>query len=638
MKQFASLHKNTVTTLKKHYLLLVLACLIAGFLGTEFSFSTTAIRARMGGDGNNVSAMEKVVSAFTAENHRPSKMPMVILDILSGEQNDAEEVVDTIIEMARAERYGANFEKYTKKTISALANITSGGKAMVMISSYIFRSGLEGDIIKILIIVLAFIFYEVIVCLVLDVYRVVYRRIALESRIYEKVFSTRFMILMKVRCWIKVGVALFVKNIFYMLWCFTIVGGFIKRYSYYMVPYILAENPTIKPIEAITISRKMMNGHKLECFLYDVSFLPLFVSDMLTLGITGIFISNPYKAAFFAEYYASLRKIAFENGVVDATELLDEYLFEKAPSELLLEAYSDLDTIRENVEKPIKGYTGIRKFFAVMFGLTLYSDEISSAYAKRQSDRLHLARVKWITKGMAYPNRLSVIEKEHREHWVDKLSFNRNYSILSIVLMFFAVAIGGWCWEVLLHLIQTGEFVNRGSMYGPWLPIYGCGCVLMLVLLNRFRSHPIIYFIMSILLCGTVEYMTSYFLEMTYGIEWWNYDGYFLNLNGRICAEGVLAFGLAGVAGVYVLCPAMDTFFNRKNKKLLCIIAGVLLVVFFADKFYSDKHPHIGKGITVQEEKDEDSSDNSIGSIGAAGMLWTNSFDSCTFSRKKQDI
>ena len=64
------------------------------------------------------------------------------------------------------------------------------------------------------------------------------------------------------------------------------------------------------------------------------------------------------------------------------------------------------------------------------------------------------------------------------------LSCRQDYSVSSLVLMFFTFSGIGWLWEVGLHLVVDGMFFNRGFMAGPWLPIYGTGGVLILVLLN----------------------------------------------------------------------------------------------------------------------------------------------------------
>ena len=62
-------------------------------------------------------------------------------------------------------------------------------------------------------------------------------------------------------------------TLYLILWSFTIIGLFVKSYSYFLVPYIMAENPTMGANEAITLSRRMMKGHKWECFVMQLSFL-----------------------------------------------------------------------------------------------------------------------------------------------------------------------------------------------------------------------------------------------------------------------------------------------------------------------------------------------------------------------------
>ena len=69
------------------------------------------------------------------------------------------------------------------------------------------------------------------------------------------------------------------------------------------------------------------------------------------------------------------------------------------------------------------------------------------------------------------------------------LSCRQDYSVSSLVLMFFTFSGIGWLWEVGLHLVVDGMFFNRGVMAGPWLPIYGTGGVLILVLLKKWRSR-----------------------------------------------------------------------------------------------------------------------------------------------------
>ena len=116
--------------------------------------------------------------------------------------------------------------------------------------------------------------------------------------------------------------------------------------------------------------------------------------------------------------------------------------------------------------------------------------------------------------------------------------------------------------------------MNNGTLHGPWLPIYGTGGVIILILLKKLRKRPLFEFLAAMVLCGGLEYFSSWYLEKTHGGQrWWDYTGYFLNLNGRICAAGI------------------DT---RK----LTVVAVVLLAFYCVDQAYSAQHPNIGAGIT----------------------------------------
>ena len=174
----------------------------------------------------------------------------------------------------------------------------------------------------------------------------------------------------------------------------------------------------------------------------------------------------------------------------------------------------------------------------------------------------------------------------------------RHYSLNSLIYIFFIVSFIGWLWEVMLYLVNDGIFVNRGTFHGPWLPIYGGGSLIILLFLSKFRKNMLLEFFLAIVLCGFVEYFTAYYLELTHdGTKWWDYSGYFLNLHGRICAEGLLTFGFGGIAMVYYIAPAIDDKIRILNKKVLGIVAIVLITIFTIDAVYSHNVPNSGRGI-----------------------------------------
>ncbi len=182
------------------------------------------------------------------------------------------------------------------------------------------------------------------------------------------------------------------------------------------------------------------------------------------------------------------------------------------------------------------------------------------------------------------------------------LKFYRKYSVITYLLMFFLFAVIGWCWEVGIHLVEDHVFVNRGTMMGPWLPIYGfggtAGVLAMTVFGKRILKYPALTFLIVTTMCGVIEYAASYVLELYYGIRWWDYTGYFLNINGRICLEGVLIFGFAGCAAIYFIAPAFDDILKKISLKRKVILLIIFCPLFAADMIYSNVHPNVGKGIT----------------------------------------
>ncbi len=337
---------------------------------------------------------------------------------------------------------------------------------------------------------------------------------------------------------LNVAAAMALKSLYQFLWWLTIAGGVIKYYSYLMVPYILAENPAVKPKEAVALSRKMMEGEKFRAFLLDCSFLGWRILGTFTLGILDIFFVNPYAASAKAQLYRELRKKVLERKIAGYEYLNDKWLFE-IPEEM-----------RRVPEEKYAYPTG---YFPIQ-------------------------------------------EPKHRV--LLHTDYMRKYSLRTLVLLFFSFSIIGWLWEVGLHVVQDGTFVNRGTMYGPWLPIYGTGGVLVLVLLKKVRKNPILTFFLTVLICGVLEYWTSWALEAAKDTKWWDYSGYFLNLHGRICAEGLFVFGLGGCAIIYIVAPVLAELYDRipvYRQTLLCMM---LVAAFAADLSYASMYPNKGRGIT----------------------------------------
>lgn len=182
---------------------------------------------------------------------------------------------------------------------------------------------------------------------------------------------------------------------------------------------------------------------------------------------------------------------------------------------------------------------------------------------------------------------------------------NNRFIFFYYVLLFFLLSFAGWLWEVMIYLVRDGNFVNRGVLTGPWLPVYGAGGVLLSLLSGKASGKPVRVFVISLTVCSVLEYLASWYLETYWGVRWWDYTGSFLNLNGRICLAGSLMFGVGGVLLVCLAGPFLKKHFlkicaGNGGRKAVLLICAILLFLFIADAAWAADFPNMGKDITYR--------------------------------------
>lgn len=586
MKVRKKLKRSARKNLKKHYPIFLVACVIASFIGSEFLGSL------------NITKTTVFPNSVITESERVDK---AVQEALNGNSEESKKTTKELKEeiIKKDQEDTSKILGRSRGIFAMIVNGFSTGSIYVTfitgMNSIIGHPNITSIILVGISLLLSFLLWFFLI----NMYQVISRRIFLEGRVYQKVPMQRFLFLLRIKRWNRTAWTMFVTSAFYSLWCLTIIGIVVKRYSYFLVPYIVAENPNIKTLDAINLSRRMMDGHKWECFKLEISYIGWTILGMATLGITEILYSNPYKVATMTEYFAYLRKLSKEEGIPGTEKLNDTYLYEKAPQEKLEEEYADVvESLKKSQEKVAKPQ-GIKKVLAEFFGISLSDTKEAEAIEQQDRKLQRLEIFKNALHGREYPMRLFTIPEKHQRQKMDTINYMRRYSIWSLLAMFFIFAVIGWLWEVMLHIILDGEFVKRGVLQGPWLPIYGYGGILILTVLNKFRSKPLLQFISIIILCGTIEYFTAVYLEYIYdGQKWWDYSGYFLNLHGRICAEGLLVFGLGGIAIVYIIAPLLDNLIQKVDRKKIIMVCSILLVLFILDNIYSRNDPNVGRGIT----------------------------------------
>ena len=156
-----------------------------------------------------------------------------------------------------------------------------------------------------------------------------------------------------------------------------------------------------------------------------------------------------------------------------------------------------------------------------------------------------------------------------------------------LFLIFITYSFIGWCMEVGCKLVELKKFINRGFLIGPYCPIYGWGCILIILLLNKYTNDPLVLFIMAIVICSILEYFTSYFMEKLFKARWWDYSRRKFNINGRICLETMIPFGLLGCLIMYFVNPFFVSVYSKIPSNILIIISSVLFTIFLTDNIIS---------------------------------------------------
>ena len=184
------------------------------------------------------------------------------------------------------------------------------------------------------------------------------------------------------------------------------------------------------------------------------------------------------------------------------------------------------------------------------------------------------------------------------------------YNIVTYFLLFMIYSVAGWIMEVTCKSFEAKKFINRGFMIGPYCPIYGWGAIFITILLKRYISDWIVLFFMSMITCGILEYLTSYVMEKLFHARWWDYSKRKYNINGRICLETLVPFGLLGLTIMYITNPIILNGLKNIPDNILNVIAIVLFVIFTIDGIVSLKVVSNVRATSTKLNKEAKTMDN----------------------------
>lgn len=144
----------------------------------------------------------------------------------------------------------------------------------------------------------------------------------------------------------------------------------------------------------------------------------------------------------------------------------------------------------------------------------------------------------------------------------------------------------GWIYESIWCCLIYHKlgFVNRGFLFGPWIPIYGIGFFIIWGIFKLLKiKNPILVFVVGTAIATTIELIASYIIEAVLHKWLWNYTGYFLNFKGRIAFEPSMMFGIMITVAICLIqrgiVKAQEKIRDSKVHNVIFIIILTLFVI-----------------------------------------------------------
>lgn len=158
-----------------------------------------------------------------------------------------------------------------------------------------------------------------------------------------------------------------------------------------------------------------------------------------------------------------------------------------------------------------------------------------------------------------------------------------NYNGFQWLFFFYFYCFGGWCFESVFVSLKSRKWVNRGFMRGPFLPLYGSGATMMLVVSRPYQDNVLLTYIAGVIGATALEYVTGVVMEALFQVRYWDYTGKFMNFQGRICLRSSIAWGFLTILMTRVIHRPVEQFVFSMPSQLLNWITVLLTIYIVAD-------------------------------------------------------
>lgn len=178
-----------------------------------------------------------------------------------------------------------------------------------------------------------------------------------------------------------------------------------------------------------------------------------------------------------------------------------------------------------------------------------------------------------------------------------------HYHVVQWLFFFYLYCFLGWCFESAYVSLKSKKLVNRGFMRGPFLPLYGSGAVMMLVVSAPFRDNLLLTYLAGVVGATALEYVTGVTMEALFKVRYWDYSNQRFNYKGHICLSSSVAWGFLTILMTRVIHRPIEQLALTIPAVVLSGVTAVLTIYIVADFTLSFKAAMELRDILVKMQK-----------------------------------
>lgn len=158
-----------------------------------------------------------------------------------------------------------------------------------------------------------------------------------------------------------------------------------------------------------------------------------------------------------------------------------------------------------------------------------------------------------------------------------------HYKAFQWLFFFYMYCFLGWCFESVYVSIKSKKWVNRGFLRGPFLPLYGSGAIMMLVVSMPFRDKIVLTYIAGVIGATALEYITGVTMEALFKVRYWDYSRKPFNFQGHICLTSSIAWGFFTILMTKVIHQPIEQLVLSIPSRVLGYATALLTIYLVAD-------------------------------------------------------